>query len=62
MSRVMASYGASQDGCPFSGSLNSDDGVSVLDALTTDPRVSTELAVNLVMALFRTGIDSVGCC
>ena len=26
---------------------------------SSDPRVSTELAVNLVMALFRTGIDSV---
>jgi hypothetical protein len=36
-----------------------DDGASVLDVLSHDPRVSSELAVNLVMALFRTGIDSV---
>jgi len=48
--------------CPFTGAMNDDDDDEVrcvLDALASDPRVSTELAVNLVMALFRTGIDSV---
>jgi len=56
MPRMMTSPGA----CPFSGASASDDEATcVLDSLTSDPRVSTELAVNLVMALFRTGVDSV---
>jgi hypothetical protein len=50
-------------GCPFSHAfaVGSQDGDNscVMDVLTRDPRVSPELAVNLVMALFRTGIDSV---
>jgi len=57
MTRMMTSH--TQGACPFSGAVNTDDAVCVLDALMSDPRVSTELAVNLVMALFRTGIDSV---
>ena len=36
-----------------------DDGAPVLDVLSHDSRVSSELAINLVMAIFRTGIDSV---
>jgi len=60
MPRLMTSNDAGVQGaCPFSGALSSDDAACVLDALTSDPRVSSELAVNLVMALFRTGIDSV---
>lgn len=60
----------SQSTCPFATMFRAapsrkhlsdvvDDGASVLDVLSHDPRVSSELAVNLVMALFRTGIDSV---
>ena len=61
MPHLMASNdaGVPAGACPFTGAIHSDDAVCVLDALTADPRVSTELAVNLVMALFRTGIDSV---
>ena len=60
MPRLMKSNDAGVQGaCPFTGAIHSDDTACVLDSLTADPRVSTELAVNLVMALFRTGIDSV---
>ena len=52
--------------CPFSGALRGlepemgdDESACVIEMLIRDPRVSRELAVNLVMALFRTGIDSV---
>ena len=60
MPSLMTSSDADVQGaCPFSGTMNNDETKCVLDALTADPRVCTELAVNLVMALFRTGIDSV---
>jgi hypothetical protein len=59
----------SQSACPFARAFTSmdkqayskaiEDGSPVLDVLSRDPRVSSELAINLVMALFRTGIDSV---
>ena len=38
---------------------SSSSDLCILKMLMQDPRVSPELAVNLVMALFRTGIDSV---
>jgi hypothetical protein len=44
--------------CPFrSGVL--EESQSLFEILMSDARVSHELAINLVMALLRTGIDSV---
>lgn len=40
--------------------LMDEQALCVFEMLSSDPRVSDELAVNLVMALFRTGIDSTG--
>ena len=54
MTRLMTSRddvsggGGGGGACPFNGAVTSDEAVCVLDSLTADPRVSTELAVNLV--------------
>ncbi len=44
--------------CPFTTALLQEDR-SMFEILMQDGRVTNELAVNLIMALFRTGIDSV---
>ena len=50
--------GIEQGLCPFTLELLKEDR-SMFEVLMQDDRVTTELAVNLIMALFRTGIDSV---
>lgn len=53
---------SSLSGCPFGGVFDPKIEVedrSVYELLMIDNRVEKELADNLVMALFRTGIDSV---
>ena len=48
-----------EDGlCPFTASKLYEDR-SMFQVLMQDDRISNELVVNLIMALFRTGIDSV---
>lgn len=44
--------------CPFTVEVEQEDR-SMFEVLFQDDRVSEELAVNFVMALLRTGIDSV---
>ena len=44
--------------CPFTTALLEEDR-SMFEILMQDDRVTNELAVNMIMALFRTGIDSV---
>ena len=52
--------GSSSDMCPFTLGVLEEDR-SMFEVLMQDSRVTNELAVNLIMALFRTGIDSVSC-
>ena len=47
--------------CPFTVGLLQEDR-SMFEVLLQDDRATKELAVNLIMALFRTGIDSVSVC
>ena len=44
--------------CPFTVAFKTEER-SMFEVLLQDDRVTRELAVNLIMALFRTGIDSV---
>ena len=50
--------GDEQGLCPFTLELVKEDR-SMFEVLMQDERVTNELVVNLIMALFRTGIDSV---
>ena len=56
--RVKGSGSGGRDVCPFSADVT-EEGRSVFEVLMSDDGVSQELAVNLIMALLRTGIDSV---
>ena len=58
-SRVRGSGPVDRDVCPFSVDVR-EEGRSVFEVLMSDDGVSQDLAVNLIMALLRTGIDSVG--
>ena len=44
--------------CPYSAHQTEDK--SIYETLMSDDRVSNDLCANIIMALFRTGIDSVG--
>jgi hypothetical protein len=44
--------------CPFSSAIL-EESSSMFELLLRDERVTEELTINLIMALFRTGIDSV---
>ena len=50
--------GSDSNLCPFTTAVLKEDR-SMFEVLMQDSRVTNELAVNLIMALFRTGIDSV---
>ena len=53
-----AASAESQGVCPFSAH-KTEDNKSIYETLMSDDRVSKDLSANIIMALFRTGIDSV---
>ena len=53
-----AANAESQGVCPYSAH-NTEDNKSIYETLMNDDRVSKDLSANIIMALFRTGIDSV---
>ena len=57
--KAAANAAESQAVCPYSAAHKTEDNKSIYETLMSDDRVSKDLSANIIMALFRTGIDSV---